>query len=132
MWFIPIGVYFIYLLIKLNKTFQSLQQNRYNRGNKFIKYIKTHLKKIYLNIELLFIPLLVFVYIIKVNYIYAFTCIYLFFAFIRLYLYKKEQKKIPLVYTKRVIRLYITLTLIYMLPFIINIYLIDINIKFVH
>ena len=120
-------IYIIYFYIKSNRTVQYLQQNRYNRGNKFIKYIKTHLKKIYLDIELLFIPLLVFVYIIKVNYIYAFTCIYLFFTFIRLYLYKQEQKKIPLVYTKRVIRLYITLTLIYMLPFIINICLIDIN-----
>ena len=58
MWFIPIGVYFIYLLIKLNKTFQSLQQNRYNRGNKYYKYLNSHIKKTYLNYELVFIPLI--------------------------------------------------------------------------
>ena len=122
-----IVIYILYLYIKTNRTMQYLQQNRYNRGNKFIKYIKSHLKKIYFNIELLFIPLIIFVYIIKTDYVYAFSCIYLFFIFVKLYLYKHEQKKLPLKYTKRIIRLYITLTIIYLLPFLLFIKIFEVE-----
>ena len=122
MWFIPIGVYFIYLLIKLNKTFQSLQQNRYNRGNKYYKYLNSHIKKTYLNYELVFIPLILLCVFLEFDLAYSFACIFAIMLFIRMYKMKVEQKKVPLKYTKRIIRLHITVILLYALVTFLSYY----------
>ena len=110
---LPIFVYFIYLLLKLNKTFQSLQQNRYNRGNKYYKYLNSHFKKTYLNAELLFIPLFTVSYILDLDLFYTFACIFALLFGIKIYLMRIEQKKIPLKYTPRIIRLHITTIFLY-------------------
>ena len=123
---IPIIVYFIYLLVKLNKTFQSLQQNRYNRGNKYIKYINSHLSKIYLNVELLFIPLYFICIFLDFDVAYIIASIYLILLGIKIYNIKVEQKKLPLKYTHRIIRLHITTILLYVfITYISYYYLID-------
>ena len=110
---VPVILYFVYLLIKLNKTFQSLQQNRYNRGNKFIKYIISHLKKTFLHYELLFIPIFIICFLLKYDLAYSFGCIYALLLGIRIYNMRIEQKKLPLKYTHRIIRLHITTLFIY-------------------
>ena len=112
---VPVIFYFLYLVIKLNKTLQSLQQNRYNRGNKYIKYLNSHLKKTYLNAELLFIPLFAIGFIFDFDLAYTFAAIYALFIGVKVYLIRTEQKKIPLKYTKRIIRLHITLLCLYTL-----------------
>ena len=125
---VPIIVYFIYLLVKLNKTFQSLQQNRYNRGNKYIKYLNSHFKKTYIHAELLFIPLFLICHLFKMDLAYAFACIYALLLGIKIYLIRIEQKKLPLKYTHRIIRLHITTLLLYVLiVWASYTYLIDIN-----
>ena len=45
----------VYMYLKTKKSFHMLQQNWYNDGNRYIKWINKNLKKIFLNIELLFI-----------------------------------------------------------------------------
>ena len=45
----------IYTYFKTKKSFHMLQQNWYNDGNRYIKWINKNLKKIFLNIELLFV-----------------------------------------------------------------------------
>ena len=123
---VPIGVYFIYLFIKLNKTVQYLQQNRYNRGNKYIKYLNTHIKRTYLNAELLFIPLFLISYYAKLDLAYAFAAIYALFIGVKVYSIRVDQKKLPLKYTMRVLRLHATLILLYfVIVFCSYYYLID-------
>ena len=120
---IVICVYALYLLIKLNKTMQYLQQNRYNRGNKYIKYLNSHIKKTYLTYELLFIPLFTLFYYLDFDEGYAFAGIFCFFIAIRLYLMRIEQKKIPLKYTYRIIRLHITTLFLYaLIIYVFNLY----------
>ena len=106
-------IYLIYFFIKSTKTLQFLQQNRYNRGNKFIKYINKHLKNTFFTVELLYIPLLILLWLFNKKYIYVFVIFYVFLSVYKLYVKKHEQKKQPLVYTKRIIRLYLTLIVIY-------------------
>ena len=113
-------VYALYILIKSKKTMQFLQQNRYNRGHKFFKYIKSHLKQIYLNGELLFIPLILLMKILKYKYIYLFVILYFVLILFKLAQYKAEQKKLPLVYTKRILRLYLTYICFYTLVFYLD------------
>ena len=105
--------YLIYYLIKSKKTLQFLQQNRYNRGNKYLKYINSHLKNTFLNAEVIFIPLIIITILIKIKELYIFAGFYILMSICKLYAYKNEQKKLPLVYTKRIIRLYVTLFIIY-------------------
>lgn len=112
---VPIAVYFIYLLIKLNKTVQYLQQNRYNRGNKYFKYLNSHIKKTYLNAELLFVPLYIAAYLFKLDLAYSFAVIFALLMGIKVYLIRLEQKKLPLKYTKRVLRLHVTILALYAL-----------------
>ena len=120
---IVIGVYAIYLLLKLNKTIQFLQQNRYNRGNKYIKYLNAHIKNTYLTYELLFIPLFTLLYFLEINEGYAFAGIFTLFIAIRIYLMRVEQKKLPLKYTYRVIRLHITTIFLYaVIMYVFNLY----------
>jgi UDP-N-acetylmuramoyl-tripeptide--D-alanyl-D-alanine ligase len=122
---VPICVYFIYFFVKSSKTLQYLQQNRYNRGNKYIKYINSHLKHTFLNAEILFIPLFIILYYIDSDIIYGFACIYALLLGIKVYTLRVEQKKLPLKYTFRIIRLYITLILIYSSIMILGYYFID-------
>ena len=125
---VPLIVYFIYLLVKLNKTFQFLQQNRYNRGNKYFKYLNSHIKNTYLNIELLFLPVYIVCYMLNLDLAYTIAILYVFFVIYKLYSYKIEQKKIPLKYTKRILRLHITVILLYVaICFVSYYYLIDIS-----
>jgi len=113
-------VYALYVLIKSKKTMQFLQQNRYNRGHKFFKYIKSHINQMYLNNELLFIPLIVAAKFLKFEYIYAFVILYFVLVLLKLAIYKQEQKKLPLVYTKRILRLYTTFVIFYGLIFYLD------------
>lgn len=112
---VPIIVYFIYLLIKLNKTIQYLQQNRYNRGNKYFKYLNSHIKKTYFTYELLFIPLFIISILLDFDLAYSFAIIFALFIGIKIYLIRVDQKKLPLKYTHRVIRLHITVLFLYLL-----------------
>lgn len=113
LYFTSILVYFFYLLLKSTKTLQFLQQNRYNRGNKYVKYLNKHFLNTYLNYELLFFPLLIVLHLTDLNLCYSFALIYILFFVIRSYILKNEQKKLPLVFTKRIFRLYMTLIIIY-------------------
>ena len=106
-------VYSIYLYSKLTTNLHALQQNRYNRGNKYLKWVKDNINKNYLNVELLIIliPLLIFI-----DYKYAamlFNSLYFIIAMIIIFKNNKKVTKIPLKYTSRIIRLYVTFTIIY-------------------
>ena len=108
-------VYILCIFIKTNKSLQMLQQNRYNRGNKYLKWLKTNLRKNYLSLELLIvkIPFLKFNNLVVLPLI--FNTIYFVVAFTLDRKYNKEQTKVPLNFTARILRLYITTILLYVL-----------------
>lgn len=108
-------VYTIHLYSKLTNNLHALQQNRYNRGNKYLKWVKDNINKNYLNIELLIIliPILIFV-----DYKYAailFNSLYFIIALSSTIKNNKKVTKIPLKYTSRIIRLYLTFTILFAL-----------------
>ena len=108
---LSLSIYIICLFLKTTKSLHNLQQNRYNRGHKYLKWLKENLKKHYLTIELLILILL----FIKENTPKAFTFNLIYFLLTLLFILKKvkEKTKLPLKYTGRVIRLYLTTSLIY-------------------
>ena len=44
----------VYTYLKTKKSFHMLQQNWYNDGNRYLKWISKNIKKIFLNVELIF------------------------------------------------------------------------------
>ena len=110
-------VSFSYYFIKNTKALHMLQQNWYNDGNRYIKWIKNNPKKVFIDLDMLFILFVVFVFIDKNLSMILFS---LFSAVcLSNFLKKKEQVKKPLAITKRVKRLMITLSIIYLIPTLI-------------
>lgn len=112
---LSIIVYSICIIIKTNKSLQMLQQNRYNRGNKYLKWLKNNLKKQYLTIELIAI-LIIFAYGLEKTIIsLIFNTLYLIIGLVLDRKYSKAQKKVPLNYTNRIKRLFVTTSILYLI-----------------
>lgn len=110
----------IYLIIKSKKIFQVFQQNRYNEANHYLRWIYNNLSKVFYTYDLIFIPLYIIVLILEklslTNYaLYIIYIVYIFVIYFYIKNSKKSQLKQPLVYTRRVKRLYVTFLLIYFL-----------------
>ncbi|MGM9834181.1 MAG: UDP-N-acetylmuramoyl-tripeptide--D-alanyl-D-alanine ligase [Bacilli bacterium] len=116
---ISIILYVVTFILKTNKSLQMLQQNRYNRGNKYLKWLKDNLSRNYLTIDLIFFSIFFFVSFRNVVLCLVFNTIYFIISFVLLRQMRKEQKKLPLKYTGRIIRLYITTCFIYLIPIIL-------------
>lgn len=106
-------IYTFYLYTKFTNNLHALQQNRYNRGNKYLKWVKNNINKIYLNSELLIIlmPFLLFF-----DYKYRailFSSLYFIILTLTTIKNHKKETKIPLKYTNRIIRLYITFSIVF-------------------
>lgn len=106
---ISILPFFAYLFLKTKKVYQMLQQNWYNLDNRYLKWIFQNFEKNFVSAELFFLV------VCGVCYFTDFTIASIFFSLfyiILTYLYyqksKQEQVKKPLVFTKRVLRLTIT------------------------
>ena len=110
---------FIYYLYKNKKALHMLQQNWYNEGKRYIKWMFTNLYKVFIEIDMFFI---IFVIALFIDFKYS-ALIFMIFYIICLALSmkrrKKEQVKKPLAYTKRVKRLIITESIIFLLPALI-------------
>ena len=105
--------------IILQKSLHMLQQNLYNENNRYLKWIFKN-KTVIINLSFILIILSI-VFLFKQDLI-------IYILFILTYLYsiyrliaakKLEQNKKPLVYTARIKRLLVTISLIYLLPLIL-------------
>ena len=105
----------IFLCIKTKKGFHMLQQNWYNDGNRYIKWILSNKVKVFLNFDLCFILFFIFKFLDNTVSIIIFVTIYALLAYIYKINQKKEQVKKPLAFTKRVRRLSITTTILYLI-----------------
>ncbi|MDD3241624.1 MAG: Mur ligase family protein [Bacilli bacterium] len=115
----------IYNIIKNKKSLHMLQQNLYNMNNRYIKWIKNNKKDSFLHFDLISLILLIISFILKNNISVYLTLVAFFIYIIGMIDIRKrmalENTKKPLVITKRVQRLIITLSIIYFIPIIVYI-----------
>jgi UDP-N-acetylmuramoyl-tripeptide--D-alanyl-D-alanine ligase len=113
------------LFVKSKKSLHMLQQNLYNENNRYIKWNLKHCSQ-FLNIEIIAILLsaigLFVVYDLRLyNFIIELALIIIYLVSFMLWKnhLKNEQTKKPLVYTKRIKRLILTASIIYLIPIIL-------------
>ena len=106
----------LYLLFKSKKAIHMMQQNYYNDDNRYIKWMSNNYKKMFLNLDILFLIFVIFyLYRNTLLSIIIFICLYIFSFITYKNNLKNEQSKKPLVITSRVKRLYVTEIILYLL-----------------
>jgi len=105
---------FIYYFIKNTKALHMLQQNWYDADFRYLKWMIANPKKVLLDFDLLFILFIIFFFIDKELSMVLFSIFYIVSIYIFLQKKKKEQLKKPLAITKRVKRLMLTSSIIYL------------------
>lgn len=102
-----------YFFLKTKKVFQMLQQNWYNVDNRYFKWVLRNKFKLFVDAEMFFVVLVLFTYLLSPKY--AMILFFLFYTLMIFFFQRKkktEQVKKPLVFTKRVLRLTVTLFLV--------------------
>ena len=117
---ISLILWFILILIKTKKSLHMLQQNLYNTENRYFKWINNNFKKVFLNIDLVLLIFILFS-IISNNYlintiIFDLLLLVCIVKYINLSEYDKKHEKKPLVYTKRIYRLIVTISILLLIP----------------
>ncbi len=112
----------IYIICKSKKAMHMLQQNWYNDGNRYFKWILDNLNKVFITFDILFVMFALLKYISFNASVIIFCLFYLIASIINNNKLKKEQTKKPLVITKRIKRLYVTLLILYFIAIIPIIY----------
>ncbi len=110
---------YCYYFIKNTKALHMLQQNWYNDGNRYLKWIISNPSKVFLQVDILFILFIFLIFIDKNLSMILFILFYILCISSFLHNKKQEQLKKPLSFTKRVKRLIITSTIIYLIPILI-------------
>ena len=117
----------IFNIIKNKKSLHMLQQNLYNENNRYLKWLKRNSKQVFISLDLLSLLLILVAYYLNngISIIFVGLAIiaYIGEALRLLSLYKSEKTKKPLVITKRVRRLIVTLTVLFAIPLVF--YLVD-------
>ncbi len=127
MYLILLLVITVTTFIKSKKSLHMLQQNLYNENNRYLKWVfknsKSFLNIIILAIFLSLVSLLVFCKSKDglIGFLIALVACYAYESYKLSAKAKTEQTKKPLVVTKRVKRLIITTTILYLIPVIIGV-----------
>lgn len=110
----------IFGILKTRKSFHMLQQNWYDKSFRYLKWCFRNIKKSFLTIDILMLPLIIGCYLLKVEYVYyIFAIAYIFLSYVYFKTTKHEQVKKPLAFTARLKRLSITMLCIYVIPIIV-------------
>ena len=120
----------IYVISTLKKSLHMIQQNLYNENNRYLKWIVKNYKISLVNLNLYGILFSVFLFfsvsdLLDNFFLLILMSVYTVSYFIDKEKRKQDQNKKPLVFTKRVRRLSITIAIIYLIPVVI--YFIDQN-----
>ncbi len=110
MYYIIIILLVIYLLVKNKQVMMVFQQNWYNKNNWYIHWLFKNKKQVFLTGDL-FLILISLLYLINEVFIYFIPVMTLILIILEIKKNKGKIIKKPLVYTKRVKRLFITLIL---------------------
>ena len=113
----------ILICIKSKKSLHMLQQNLYNSEHRYLKWINNNLSKVFINIDVVLLMSYIFLGISRNHIISTLVFDILLVVCIIKYINdsneeKKHEKK-PLVFTKRIYRLIVTLTILLLIPIVI-------------
>ena len=116
----------IFNIIKNKKSLHMLQQNLYNENNRYLKWISKNPKYVFISLDLISMILLIWAYLnnngmISNALIIIAMVLYILEIFRLISIYKSEVVKKPLVITKRVRRLIVTISILFIIPVIIYI-----------
>ena len=119
--YILVFIEYIYIIYVSKKSLHMLQQNLYNENNRYLKWIFKNKKQAFLNLNLygiVFAVLLLFSMMeeLDIFFIIMMILVYIVSFFVDREKRKHEQTKKPLVITKRVKRLIVTLAVLYLIP----------------
>ena len=117
-------LYFAMLVYVINissKSLHMLQQNLYNENNRYLKWIFKNIKISFVNLNIYGIIFTIFLFfspseLLDMFFILILTGVYIVSLLVDKEKRKLDQNKKPLVVTKRVKRLIVTLSIIYLLP----------------
>ena len=128
MYFILLIAILVITIIKTKKSLHMLQQNLYNENNRYLKWVFKNSND-FLNVGIISIILTAVCFFIfyeskgSVIGILIALVVSFFYESYKLYVkYKNEQTKKPLVVTKRVKRLIITTTILYLIPVVVSLF----------
>lgn len=113
--FIP---FFMYMYFVSLKSIHMLQLNFYDENHRYFKWLLKNPTKVFLTVDMFFVIFAVFITIPSTVCMALFALFYLVVLYQNYRATKKEQVKVKLAITPRVKRLLVTLTIIYLLPFI--------------
>ena len=118
---ISLFVLFIYTYLKTKKSFHMLQQNWYNEGFRYIKWLYRNKKQVFFNQDLFILIYILFVFVKIDNLLLMALSVvmYMILSFRYINNERREQVKLKLKITARVKRLFITETLLYLIPVIV-------------
>lgn len=120
-------IQFVYTIYVLKKPLHTLQQNLYNENNRYYRWIFKNKNISFgeLHLYALFFAIL-FIFTINEYLQYLFLSLMIIVYLVSFYFVhkkrKQEQTKKPLVYTKRIKRLLVTILILYIIPYILFIY----------
>ncbi len=121
---VPVIIYFI---IKLKKAIHMLQQNWYDDDNRYLKWIIHNPYKVFLEIDMFYFIIIATIFVPVKTGMIIFGAFYLACIMVSMKYKQKEQVKKPLVVTKRVKRLMVTIGLLYLIPIILMTITFNIN-----
>ena len=111
----------MYIILRTKKNLHILQQNFYNENNRYIKWGNKNIKKVF-KLDFIILIISILNLSLKNNLL---SLINIFFILLMFLEYKKElqeQVKIPIKITSRINRLFITSTILYLLPLILYLF----------
>ena len=117
----------VFNIIKNKKSLHMLQQNLYNENNRYLKWLTKNLKYVFISLDLVAMILITISYfsnnsVVSTLMIVLALLLYILEMFRLISIYKSEVVKKPLVITKRVRRLIITISILFMIPIIVYIF----------
>ena len=115
---------FVALVLKNKISMHMLQQNLYNENNRYIKWLLKNMN-VFLGVELVIIPLVavynIYPKIILYIVLFIVSIMYIFASIKASNTINSKKKKKPLVYTKRIKRLMVTIFILYVIPIVLHI-----------
>ena len=117
----------VFNLVKNKKSLHMLQQNLYNENNRYLKWLKKNFKYVFISLDLVTMLLLICAYLnssnILSNILIVVSLLLYVLEMIRLIsIYRSETVKKPLVITKRIKRLIVTISILFVIPVSIYIF----------
>ncbi len=106
-----------YVIIRTKKSLHMLQQNWYNKDNRYLKWVFQNFRKAFNEKEIIIFIIIISLYNLNQKpFFIIVSLLYLIIGNFYFQKIKKEQSKKPLVITKRIRRMIITILLIHLLP----------------